>query len=166
MMHSFGPFRLEADERRLWRDGSLVALAGKAFDTLRLLVEGAGRLQTQASLMDRLWPDVAVEANNLQYNISLVRRALAGAPGVEIETVRGQGYRLLAEVQPPRSEPSAAPEAGLANLGAPIDAAACARLLGILQEAAIAEGDWTSAFILVVVPAGASVGASASHSKH
>lgn len=60
-------------------------------------------LQSTASLMDRLWPDVSVEPNNLQYNISLVRRALAGASGVEIETVRGQGYRLLAEVQAPKT---------------------------------------------------------------
>ncbi len=104
-VHSFGPFRLDGDERRLWRDDELVPLTGKAFDTLLLLAEGLGSLQTQASLIDRLWPDVVVEQNNLQYNISLVRRALAGAPGVEIETVRGQGYRLLAEVH--RSEPSA-----------------------------------------------------------
>ncbi len=53
--YSFGPSRLEVGERRLWRDGKLVAPAGKAFDTLRLLVEGAGMLQTQASLIDRLW---------------------------------------------------------------------------------------------------------------
>ena len=112
--YAFGPFRLEVDERRLLREGELVALAGKAFDTLRLLVEGAGALQKQESLMDRLWPDVAVEPNNLQYNVSLVRRALADAPGVEIQTVRGQGYRLVADVQgvpvgansPPASRPA------------------------------------------------------------
>src|SRR5262249_4862196 len=71
---------------------------GKAFDTLVLLVEGAGSLQSLQTLMDRLWPDVSVEQNNLQQNVSLVRRALAGATGVEIETVRGQGYRLHAQV--------------------------------------------------------------------
>jgi pimeloyl-ACP methyl ester carboxylesterase/DNA-binding winged helix-turn-helix (wHTH) protein len=98
-VYLFGPFRLEVDERRLLREGELVPLAGKAFDTLRLLVEGAGALQKQESLMDRLWPDVAVEPNNLQYNVSLVRRALADAPDVEIQTVRGQGYRLVADVQ-------------------------------------------------------------------
>ena len=70
------------------------------FDTLRLLVEGAGTLQKQESLMDRLWPDVVVEQNNLQYNISHVRRALADAPGIEIQTVRGQGYRLVANHGP------------------------------------------------------------------
>jgi pimeloyl-ACP methyl ester carboxylesterase len=55
--------------------------------------------------MDRLWPDVSVEQNNLQYNVSLVRRALGDAAGVEIETVRGQGYRLLGEVRAIESAP-------------------------------------------------------------
>jgi pimeloyl-ACP methyl ester carboxylesterase/DNA-binding winged helix-turn-helix (wHTH) protein len=98
-VYLIGPFRLEVHERRLLRDGDAVPLLGKAFDTLVLLVEKAGTLQTQDSLMSRLWPDVVVEPNNLQQNISLVRRALGGSDGVEIETVRGQGYRLLAEVR-------------------------------------------------------------------
>jgi len=111
-VYQFGPFRLEVLERRLLRGGDLVPLAGKPFDTLVLLVEGAGTLQKQQVLIDRLWPDVAVEQNNLQQNISLVRRALGGTGGVEIETVRGQGYRLLTEVRevdafsPPEASPA------------------------------------------------------------
>jgi pimeloyl-ACP methyl ester carboxylesterase/DNA-binding winged helix-turn-helix (wHTH) protein len=98
-VYTFGPFRLEVGERRLLRDGELVPLLGKAFDALVVLVEGAGALQRQQLLMDKLWPELAVEQNNLQQAISLVRRALADAPGVEIETVRGQGYRLHAAVR-------------------------------------------------------------------
>ncbi len=113
MVHSFGPFLLDVGERRLLRDGCVVPLAGKAFDTLRLLVEGVGKLQTQQSLIDRLWPDVVVEPNNLQYNVSLVRRALGGAAGVEIQTVRGQGYRLVAGVR----EAADAPRGGAVGVG-------------------------------------------------
>ncbi|HEX6242567.1 MAG TPA: winged helix-turn-helix domain-containing protein, partial [Polyangiales bacterium] len=113
LVYSFGPFRLELRERRLWRDGELVPLLGKAFDTLVVLVEGAGTLQHQHALMERLWPDVVVEQNNLQQAVSLVRRALSGTAGVEIETVRGQGYRLHAQIQrvhalEPRSSDDAA----------------------------------------------------------
>jgi DNA-binding winged helix-turn-helix (wHTH) protein len=97
-IYSFGPFRLEAHERRLLRDGAEVSLPGKAFDTLLLLVEGAGSLQPQQALIERLWPDTFVEPNNLQYNVSLIRRAFEGASGVELQTVRGRGYRLLADV--------------------------------------------------------------------
>lgn len=52
----FGPFRLEIHERRLLRDGDVVPLTGKAFDTLVLLVENAGTLQKQEALIDTLWP--------------------------------------------------------------------------------------------------------------
>ena len=97
-VYQFGPFRLEAHERRLLRDGTVVPIPGKAFDTLVLLVEGAGSLQRQQKLIDRLWPDTFVEPNNLQYNVSLLRRVLEGADGVELQTVRGQGYRLVADV--------------------------------------------------------------------
>ncbi len=97
-VYSFGPFRLETHERRVLRDGSVVPLSGKAFDTLVLLVEGAGTLQRQQELIDRLWPDTFVEPNNLQVNVSLVRRVLEGVTGVELQTVRGQGYRLMADV--------------------------------------------------------------------
>jgi DNA-binding winged helix-turn-helix (wHTH) protein len=90
-------FRLDVRERRLWRDDELVPLRDKVFDTLVLLVEGAGSLQTQQELIDRLWPDVSVEPNNLQHNISILRKALAGS-SVQIETLRGRGYRLVAEV--------------------------------------------------------------------
>ena len=110
-VYLFGPFRLEVQERRLLRDGELVPLIGKPFDTLVLLVEGAGALQKQEALIDRLWPDVAVEQNNLQQNVSLVRRALGGVEGIEIETVRGQGYRLHATVR----EENAAPLPAAAN---------------------------------------------------
>lgn len=98
-IYRIGPFRLEVFERRLMRDGEVIPLFGKAFDTLVALAEGAGALQEQQALIDRIWPNVVVEPNNLQQNISLVRRALAGAEDVRIETVRGRGYRLDADVR-------------------------------------------------------------------
>lgn len=97
-VYEFGPFRLDAFERRLLRDGEVVPLLGKAFDTLVALVEGAGTLQQQQALIDRIWPDVAVEPNSLQQSISAIRRVLAGAEGVKLETVRGRGYRLMTTV--------------------------------------------------------------------
>jgi pimeloyl-ACP methyl ester carboxylesterase/DNA-binding winged helix-turn-helix (wHTH) protein len=98
-VYTFGPFRLEPDERRLLRDRKLLPLAGKAFDALLVLVQGAGMLQTQRTLFARLWPDVVVDPNNLQYQISVIRRVLGSTPDVEIETVRGQGYRLVADIR-------------------------------------------------------------------
>ena len=96
-VYVFDAFRLDVPERRLWRGGELVPLRDKVFETLVLLVRGAGHLQSQRELIDQLWPDVSVEPNNLQHNISILRKAFTGT-SVEIETLRGRGYRLIADV--------------------------------------------------------------------
>jgi pimeloyl-ACP methyl ester carboxylesterase len=101
-VYLFDGFRLDARERQLWRDDEIVPLRDKVFDTLLLLVEGANRLQTQTELIDLLWPNVNVEPNNLQHNISILRKVFAETQ-VEIDTVRGHGYRFVAEVTHPRA---------------------------------------------------------------
>jgi DNA-binding winged helix-turn-helix (wHTH) protein/alpha-beta hydrolase superfamily lysophospholipase len=97
----FESFQLDVAERRLLRSGELVPLRAKVFDTLCLLVENHGRLLRKDELMQRLWPDTVVEENNLDHNISRLRRALQdGANGQKfIETVPRQGYRFVADVQ-------------------------------------------------------------------
>jgi DNA-binding winged helix-turn-helix (wHTH) protein/pimeloyl-ACP methyl ester carboxylesterase len=101
MLFRFESFHLDVAERRLSRSGELVPLRAKVFDTLCILVENHGRLLRKDELMQRLWPDSIVEDNNLDYNISKLRRALQeGANGQKfIETVPRQGYRFIAEVQ-------------------------------------------------------------------
>ena len=98
--YQFGPFRLELSERRLTREGSAIALRTKVFDTLRVLVEHSGRLLTKHELMQAIWPDTAVEENNLNHNISTLRRALGEqVTGQQyIETVPRVGYRFVADV--------------------------------------------------------------------
>jgi pimeloyl-ACP methyl ester carboxylesterase len=81
----------------------------KVFDTLRVLVEHSGRLLTKHELMDSIWPDAAVEENNLNHNISTLRRALGEqATGQRyIETVPRVGYRFVAAVTSARGVASA-----------------------------------------------------------
>ena len=94
----FGPFELVSSERRLLRDGQPVELGARAFDLLQVLVEQAGRLVTKATLLERVWPKVVVDENNLPAQIASLRRVLgAGA----IQTVPGFGYRLELEVVRP-----------------------------------------------------------------
>jgi len=101
MVFRFEPFHLDVAERRLSRSGELIPLRSKVFDTLCILVENHGRLVRKDELMQRLWPDSVVEDNNLDHNISKLRRALQdGSDGQKfIETVPRQGYRFIAEVQ-------------------------------------------------------------------
>jgi len=100
MIFRFSDFELEVKERRLSRAGELIPLRAKVFDTLCVLVENPGRLLRKDELMKLVWPDSIVEENNLDHNISKLRRALGdGVNGNRfIETVPRQGYRFIAQV--------------------------------------------------------------------
>src|SRR6266849_5746647 len=88
---SVGAFELYPSERRLTIAGKPVDLGARAFDLLLVLVEHQGRLVTKATLLERVWPRVIVDENNLPAQIASLRRVLgAGA----IRTVPGFGYRL------------------------------------------------------------------------
>jgi DNA-binding winged helix-turn-helix (wHTH) protein/TolB-like protein/Tfp pilus assembly protein PilF len=100
-LYEFNKFRLDVSERILWRDGERVALAEKAFETLCALVRRGNHLVSKEELLNEIWGDTIVEENNLDKSISLLRQVLgerAGA-GKFIETVRGHGFRFVAEVQ-------------------------------------------------------------------
>jgi DNA-binding winged helix-turn-helix (wHTH) protein/pimeloyl-ACP methyl ester carboxylesterase len=99
--YRFGPFQLDARERRLLRGDAVIPLRLKVFDTLLVLVENAGRLVTKQELLDTVWPETAVEENNLNHNVSVLRKALGErAIGQQyIETVPRVGYRFAAPVE-------------------------------------------------------------------
>src|SRR5262245_1637246 len=99
--YQFGPFHLDVRERRLSRGAEVIPLRLKVFDTLRVLVENAGRLVTKQELLDTVWPDAAVEENNLNHNVSVLRKVLGEkATGQQyIETVPRLGYRFVATVE-------------------------------------------------------------------
>jgi DNA-binding winged helix-turn-helix (wHTH) protein/pimeloyl-ACP methyl ester carboxylesterase len=100
VIYRFGTFELDVDERRLTESGQLLPLRAKVFDTLVLLAENPGRLLRKEELMQKLWPDRIVEENNLDHNISTLRRLLKDDKSAAkfIETVPRQGYRFIAEV--------------------------------------------------------------------
>jgi DNA-binding winged helix-turn-helix (wHTH) protein/pimeloyl-ACP methyl ester carboxylesterase len=101
--YRFGPFQLDVRERLLSRGGEAIPLRLKVFDTLVVLIENAGRLVTKQELLDRVWPETTVEENNLNHNVSVLRKALGErATGQQyIETVPRVGYRFAAPVEAP-----------------------------------------------------------------
>jgi TolB-like protein/DNA-binding winged helix-turn-helix (wHTH) protein len=108
--YEFGPYRLEPDSGCLFRKGHVVALPPKAFDTLSLLVQNAGRLVKKADLMAEIWPDASVEESNLTQQVFTIRRVLGEQPDGRpyIETIARRGYRFIAEVREP--QPATPPE--------------------------------------------------------
>src|SRR2546423_7060402 len=99
--YEFGSFRIDPMKRRLLRDGAIVPLTPKAFETLLALVEHGGEVVEKDDLIEKVWPGVAVEENNLTQNISALRKALGEKRGEPqfILTVPGSGYRFIAEVR-------------------------------------------------------------------
>jgi Tol biopolymer transport system component/DNA-binding winged helix-turn-helix (wHTH) protein len=98
--YEFGPFRLEPAERRLSRNGDVVVLPPKAFDTLHLLVRNNGHLVEKEELLNKLWPDTFVEEGSLSNNVFVLRKALGDSTENPkyIATVPGRGYRFIAEI--------------------------------------------------------------------
>ena len=100
-MYEFGPFSLDPAERIISRDGTLLPLTPKVFDTLVCLVRNRGRLLTKDELLKEVWPGTFVEEVNLAVNISTLRKTLGESPQDPryIATVQGRGYRFVADVR-------------------------------------------------------------------
>ncbi len=99
-LYNFGPYRLNANERLLLRNGTPVPLSGKTFDLLLILVTNAGHLLSREALIEALWPTTIVEENSLSWYVSALRRFLGDEDKTSryIETVRGRGYCFIAPV--------------------------------------------------------------------
>ena len=110
--YRFGPFELQPNQRRLLNDGHPVELGHRAFDVLSVLVERAGQLVTKDQLLGLVWPGVVVEENNLQVQVSTLRKILGTTA---IATTAGRGYCFTLELTP-GSESSSLPVTPRHNL--------------------------------------------------
>ena len=100
-LYEFGPFRLDAAKHLLFRNGEMVPLTPKVFDTLRVLVERSGEQVTKDQLMSEVWEGAIVEETNLTTNVSHLRKALGEKKNEHryILTIPGGGYRFVAAVK-------------------------------------------------------------------
>lgn len=105
--YEFPPFRINATEKILLREGERIPLTPKAFETLLILVERHGHIVEKHNLMQMVWPDATVEENNLNQNISAIRKALGESSLAQhfIETLPRRGYRFIADVQEISADP-------------------------------------------------------------
>lgn len=88
-------------KRLLLRDDRIIPLTAKAFDTLLVLLSHSGQDISKDELMEKVWPGVVVEENNLTQNISLLRKALGDSKSEHryIVTIPGRGYRFVESVK-------------------------------------------------------------------
>ena len=99
-IYEFGGFRLDTGKRVLHEGGKVIPLTPKVFDTLVYMLEHAGETFSKEALMQAVWPDTIVEENNLNQNISTLRRLLGEKRGENryIATIPGRGYQFTATV--------------------------------------------------------------------
>ena len=106
--YRFAHFELLGTERRLLVDGHDAPLGARAFDLLVALVEQRDRTVGKDELIDLVWPGLVVEGNNLQVQISSLRKILGPRA---ISTIPGRGYRFALEVSDLTSSDTGADEA-------------------------------------------------------
>jgi DNA-binding winged helix-turn-helix (wHTH) protein len=121
--YRFDRFELDPDDRRLTRDGEVVALNARYLDVLVLLVREGGRLVSRERLLGEVWRGVPVTDEALSQAIRTLRRELgdeAARPRL-IETAPKHGYRFIAPVtrgeapDAPHAHVKLSPSAGLAD---------------------------------------------------
>ena len=93
---TFGPFRLDLLQSRLWRQTQPIALRPQAFAVLCYLVLHSDRLVTKAELLQHVWGGRQVTDSVLRGCIHAIRVALADTAATPqyLETVGRQGYQF------------------------------------------------------------------------
>src|ERR1700722_13971278 len=101
VVYEFGPFRMDPDKQVLLRDGQLIAVTPKGFETLLVLVRRGREVVSKEELLQEIWPDSFVEEANLSQQIFKLRKALGDAAEGEryIVTLPGRGYRFAVPVR-------------------------------------------------------------------
>lgn len=95
-MIRIGNAQVSLERREVFLDGKPILLGGRAFEVLATLIKAKGRVVGKDELFSQVWAGTVVEDNNLQVQVSLLRKAF-GDRGL-IQTVSRRGYRLAAEI--------------------------------------------------------------------
>lgn len=94
-----GDLRIDPGARRLWRGNTEVTLTTRQFDVLEFLVRRQGQVLSKSEILDGVWEyDFEGDPNIVEVYIRRLRTRIDEPFGRRsIETVRGAGYRLVAD---------------------------------------------------------------------
>jgi predicted ATPase/DNA-binding winged helix-turn-helix (wHTH) protein len=99
-LYFFGPFKLNVEERLLYRDGVQLELGSRSMGILTMLVERAGEVVDKKELLAHTWPNIFVEESSLRVHLAGLRKVLGeGQEGARyITNIHGRGYCFVAPV--------------------------------------------------------------------
>ena len=90
-----GGLTVDWQRREVVVDGESVTLRNKEFELLRALAEHEGIVLSREQLLEQVWGyDYFGETRTVDVHVNQVRRKL-GDSAVQIQTVRGVGYKLV-----------------------------------------------------------------------
>ena len=93
-----GSLSLDSSTYRVVFNDQTLKLGPTEFKLLHYLMTHAERVHSRSQLLDKVWGDhVFIEERTVDVHVKRLREAL-GEAGAMIETVRGAGYRLAAQV--------------------------------------------------------------------
>ncbi len=95
-----GELQLDSATYRVTFNAKLLKLGPTEFKLLHYLMTHAERVHSRSQLLDKVWGDhVFIEERTVDVHVKRLREAL-GAAGPMVETVRGAGYRITAQIAP------------------------------------------------------------------
>ena len=101
LRYQIGDLFLDTGTRRVSRGDDVLAVSGLTFDLLLTMANAAPSLVSYDELAKSVWGGRPVTPETITQRVKLLRDALAddaGAPRY-VELIRGQGYRLMPEVE-------------------------------------------------------------------
>jgi predicted ATPase/DNA-binding winged helix-turn-helix (wHTH) protein len=106
LQYRFGNFTLDVGKGCLLKGDTEIKLRPKVYETLKYLVEHAGRLISKQELMQAVWPDAFVTDDSLVQCTLELRRALEDRGQLLLKTVPRRGYLFTADVSQGANGPS------------------------------------------------------------
>jgi DNA-binding response OmpR family regulator len=95
---ALGSWRIDPERMRAEREGESLPLSRLETDLLALLARESGRIVSRRMLLQEVWGFEAperVETRTVDVHVSNLRKRLGEEGRRRIETVRGEGYRLV-----------------------------------------------------------------------
>lgn len=96
--YKFGEFTLDVARGCVFKGAQEIKLRPKVYETLKYLVENAGRLVGKQELIQAVWPDAFVTDDSLVQCTVELRRALEDRNQEMLKTVPRRGYLFVAQV--------------------------------------------------------------------